>query len=595
MPSRKIEEYALIGDCETAALVSRDGAIDWLCWPNFSSPACFAALVGSPDNGHWTIFPVDKVVTATRRYRPHTLILETNVEVSTGTVLLTEFMPIRGRNSDLVRTVQCTAGTLEMHTELCPRFDYGSTVPWINAVDDSDHNAESHSAWTAKAGPDLMILRCTVPLTETSSGTLAGDFQLNAGESQTFTLTYGRSFDALPTAIDAEQALQKTNSFWTEWAGRSKYRGRYSDVVERSLITLKAMTYRPSGGIVAAPTTSLPERVGGPLNWDYRFCWIRDATFTLSALLKAGYTEEVTAWKDWLLRAVGQDASQVQIMYGIGGERHIADWEISWLSGYEGSTPVRVGNAAQKQTQQDIYGEIASALFHAREAGVPCERDELALQQELTEHLAKIWKEPGSGMWEERGEQQRFTYSGVMAWLTLDRAIGSIKRHGMSGPLEQWKSLRDEIRADVLKHGFDQQLNSFVAHHGSTRLDASVLLLPIVGFLPADDPRMLGTIKALEEGLLKDGLLLRNLPQSSKAEQGAFLACSFWLVEVYVMIGREVDARALFEMLLTLANDVGLLSEEYDTEAKRLIGNFPQAFSHIALVRAAMRLADCPE
>ena len=594
MPSRKIEEYALIGDCETAALVSRDGAVDWLCWPNFSSPACFAALLGSSDNGHWTISPVEKIVTATRRYRPHTLILETTIAASTGTVLLTDFMPIRGSNSDLVRIVKCTAGTVSMRTVLCPRFNYGSTVPWIHAIDSFDRSSECHSAWTAKAGPDLTMLHCAISLTETSTGTLSGDFQLHAGESQSFALTYGSSFEDLPAPIDVQQALRETERFWTEWAGRSKYRGPYSDAVERSLITLKAMTYRPSGGIVAASTTSLPERISGPLNWDYRFCWIRDATFTLSALLEAGYTEEVVAWKDWLLRAVGRDASQVQIMYGIGGERHIADWEIPWLPGYENSAPVRVGNAAQKQTQQDIYGEIASALFHAREAGVPCERDELALQQALTEHLANIWKEPGSGMWEERDQPERFTYSGVMAWLTLDRAIRSIEHHGMGGPLEQWMRIRDEIRADVLKHGFNQHLDSFVAHRGSKRLDASVLLLPIVGFLPADDPRMLGTVKALEKELLKDGLLLRNLPRTSKAEQGAFLACSFWLVEIYVMSGRAGVARSLFERLLSLANDVGLLSEEYDTGAKRLVGNFPQAFSHTALVRAAMRLAGCP-
>jgi GH15 family glucan-1,4-alpha-glucosidase len=592
MPCRRIEEYALIGDCETAALVSLDGAIDWLCWPNFSSPACFAALVGAADNGHWTISPAEKIVTATRQYRPHTLILETTIVASTGTVLLTDFMPIRGRHSYLVRIVQCTAGTVAMHVVLCPRFDYGSTVPWVHTADSpEDRSTESRRAWTFKAGPHLALLRCAMPLTETSPGSLTGDFHLSAGESESFALTYGCSFEDTPAPIHVEQALRETESFWTEWAGRSKYRGPYSEAVERSLITLKAMTYRPSGGIVAAPTTSLPERVGGPLNWDYRYCWIRDATFTISALLKAGYTEEVVAWKGWLLRAVGRDASQVQIMYGIGGERHIADWEVPWLSGYEGSTPVHVGNVAQKQTQQDIYGEIAAALFQAREAGVPCVPDELELQQALTEHLAKTWKEPGSGMWEERDQPERFTYSGVMAWLTLDLGIGSIEHHGMGGPLEHWKTLRNEIRAYLLEHGFNRHLDSFVAHRGSQRLDASVLLLPVVGFLAADDPRMLGTVKALEKGLLKDGLLLRNLPKTSNAEQGAFLACSFWLVEVYAMSGRTADARTLFEMLLTLANDVGLLSEEYDTGAKRLVGNFPQAFSHIALVRAAIRLA----
>ena len=378
-----------------------------------------------------------------------------------------------------------------------------------------------------------------------------------------------------------------------EWASLSKYQGPYSEAVERSLITLKAMTYRPSGGIVAAPTTSLPERIGGPLNWDYRYCWMRDATLTLSALLEAGYTQEVVDWKAWLIRAIGRDASQVQIMYGIAGERHLADWEVPWLSGYEGSTPVRVGNAAQKQTQQDIYGEIALALYHSREAGVPCYQQELQLQQALTTHLAKIWEEPGSGMWEERTHPERFTYSLVMAWVALDRAVKSIEKHSMVGPLKKWTKLRDKIHADVLKHGYNTGLQSFVSHYGSKNLDASVLLLPLVGFLPASDPRVLGTVKALEKKLRKGGLLLRNLPRTSKAKQGAFLACSFWLVEVYAMIGRMSDAQALFERLLVLANDVGLLSEEYDTDAKRLIGNFPQAFSHIALIRAAMRFAGC--
>jgi len=391
-----------------------------------------------------------------------------------------------------------------------------------------------------------------------------------------------------------EESIRVSEQFWTEWAARSRYPGPYTDSVERSLITLKAMTYRPSGGIVAAPTTSLPEQIGGSLNWDYRYCWIRDATLTLSALIEAGYTEEVIAWKQWLLRAVGQDASQVQIMYGIAGERHIADWEIPWLPGYEASSPVRAGNAAQQQTQQDIYGEIAAALFQAREAGIPCDKQELQLQQSLTRHLAGIWRDAGSGMWEERNEPQRFTYSNTMAWVALDRAVKSIEEHGMGGPLEEWKQLRDTVRAEVEQHGFNTHIESFVQHFGSRDLDASVLLLPIVGFLPVDDPRMLCTIKAIEGRLLQDGLLLRNLPKSSKAKQGAFLACSFWLVEVYAMVGRVEEARTLFEGLLRLANDVGLLSEEYDCEARRLVGNFPQAFSHIALVRAAMRLAGCP-
>ncbi|MEO8726224.1 MAG: glycoside hydrolase family 15 protein [Acidobacteriaceae bacterium] len=395
----------------------------------------------------------------------------------------------------------------------------------------------------------------------------------------------------VPAPIDIARALRETTQFWTDWAARSQYQGPYRGAVERSLITLKAMTYRPSGGIVAAVTTSLPERLGGSLNWDYRFCWIRDATLTLSALLDAGYTEEVIAWKTWLIRAIGPDASQVQIMYDIRGERNLAKTEIEWLPGYQGAAPVRVGNAAHKQTQQDIYGETASALYLAREGGIALEPHELELQGALTEHLAKIWQEPGSGMWEERNHPERFTFSGVMSWLALDRAVKSIEQHGMSGPLEAWKKLRDVVRADVLEHGFNASLDSFVRHYGSTRLDASALLLPIFGFLPADDARMRGTLPAVERELLRDGLLLRNLPLSSKAKQGAFLACSFWLVEIYTMLGRIDDATRLFEKLLSLANDVGLLSEEDDTKAGRLTGNLPQAFSHIALVHAAVRVA----
>ncbi len=594
MESKKIEDYAVIGDCETAALVSRDGAIDWLCWPDFSSPACFAALLGSGDNGHWTLAPRDKQITATRRYQPHTLVLDTTFETPSGTIVMTDFMPIRGHNSDLVRVVRCISGTVQMDMTLCLRFDYGKSVPWIECESGPDAAGESVKSWVARVGPSLTVLRTAATIVESSPGTLSAEFTLHAGETQNFALTYGCSYEAIPAPIDVARALRETVNFWTDWAAQSQYKGPYSEAVERSLITLKAMTYRPSGGIVAAVTTSLPERLGGPLNWDYRFCWIRDATLTLSALLEAGYTEEVIAWKNWLIRAIGPDASQVEIMYGITGERSLAETEIDWLPGYAASAPVRVGNAAQKQIQQDIYGEIAAALFHSREAGIAPEPHELELQKALTEHLAKIWQGPGSGMWEERKHPERFTFSGVMAWLALDRAVKSIEQHGMGGPLEEWKALRDRVRADVFQHGFDVHLDTFVQHYGSSRLDASVLLLPIFGFLPADDPRMLGTVKAVERELMKDGLLLRNLPATSKAEQGAFLACSFWLVEIYAMLGRVSEATKLFEKLLGLANDVGLLSEEYDTDAARLTGNFPQAFSHIALVHAAVRLAGCP-
>ena len=587
MPSNKIEDYALIGDCETAALVHRNGSVDWLCWPDFSSPACFAALLGSRKNGYWQIAPDNHHAIFKRRYRAHTLILETTMETPHGSVMVTDFMPIRGRHSDLVRIVQCTAGTVNMRFELCLRFDYGSTIPWIHF----EAATRGESAWVSKAGPNLTVLRTASLVEESEPGTLTAELTMHAGEMHTFVLTYGCSYEALPDPIEIDVALQQTEHFWTNWLARNKYQGPYRAAVERSLITLKAMTYRPSGGIVAAPTTSLPERIGGTLNWDYRYCWIRDATLTLSALIECGFTEEVIAWKQWLLRAVGRSVSEVQIMYGIGGERRIADWEVPWLSGYEGSAPVRIGNAAQQQTQQDIYGEIAAALNHAREAGVPCEQEELQLQQALTEHLAEIWQEPGSGMWESRDKPRRYTYSAAMAWLAMERAVTSVERHGMDGPLAEWKALRDEIHADVCKHGFDPSRGSFVQSYGARNLDASVLLLLVIGFLPATDPRMLGTVKAIEQGLLKDGFLLRNIPASNEARQGAFLACSFWLVECFALTGRTEEARMLFERLLAIANDVGLLSEEYDTSSKRLTGNFPQAFSHIALVRAAIRLS----
>lgn len=585
-----IEDYAMIGDCETAALVNRNGQIDWLCWPNFSSSACFAALLGTPANGHWSLAPQDEQVELSRRYLPHTLILETTMTTEAGTVVLTDFMPIRGRHSDLVRTLQCTKGNVKMATELSPRFDYGRSIPWIDSRPPGPRDL-SHTS-VATVGENLAVLRSSLPLKESSPGTLAADFTMKEGEAHTFALTYGSSNEDVPEPIDVKNEFRETQKYWSEWANRSQYQGPYKDAVERSLITLKALTYRPSGGIVAAPTTSLPERVGGPLNWDYRYCWIRDAAFTVSALIEAGYTDEVVAWKKWLARAVGRDTHNVQIMYDISGERQLNDWQVPWLPGYQNSSPVHIGNIAAKQTQQDIYGEIADALFQAHNAGVPCSEQELQLQYDLTSHLARIWDQPGSGMWEERDDPKRFTYSGVMAWAALDRAIGSIERHGMKGPLNEWKALREKIHADVCEHGFDRELNSFVQHYGSKHLDAAVLLLPTVGFLPASDPRVQGTIAAIERQLLKDGPVLRNIPKSPRGKQGAFLACSFWLAENYVMAGRNADAEALFERTLSFANDLGLLSEEYDLDAKRLIGNFPQALTHIALVRAAIRLAN---
>ena len=582
MNSPKIEDYALIGDCETAALVGRNGSLDWLCWPEFSSPACFAALLGTPENGRWQIAPKSSRMKVTRRYRPHTLILETQFETSSGVVELIDLMPLLGKNSDVIRIVRGREGKVQMRMELLLRFEYGRMVPWQEKIEDG--------AWTSSAGPNMATLQTSEKVQEGEKGLLSADFTVKAGESVAFALTYSRSYEQPPAPIDYEKALAETEDFWAKWCLQSSYQGTWSNAVERSLITLKALTYRPSGGIVAAPTTSLPERIGGPLNWDYRYCWLRDASLTLAAMTDAGFHEDAIHWKQWLLRAVGRDASQVQIMYGLSGERQIVEWEADWLPGYQKSSPVLIGNAAVKQTQQGIYGEIAHALFHAREAGIPCDKRELTLQQGLTEYIAEVWRKPGSGMWEERTEPHHFTTSRMMVWVALDRAVHSIERHGMDGPLKKWKKLRDRVHADVCRYGFHKRLNSFVQHYGSKRLDASLLLLPIFGFLPATDPRILGTIHAIEKHLITDGVVLRNIPQTSKAKQGAFLACNFWLVENLTMIGRHDDARKLFERLLTLANDVGLLSEEYGFREKRLLGNFPQAFSHIALVNAALRL-----
>ncbi|MGH9395232.1 MAG: glycoside hydrolase family 15 protein [Terriglobia bacterium] len=582
MKNPKIEDYALIGDCETAALVGRNGSLDWLCWPTFSSPACFAALLGTLANGRWLIAPKASRTTITRRYRAHTLILETQFETSSGVVEIIDLMPIREKNSHVIRIVRGRQGKVPMRMEFLLRFEYGRTVPWLKKADD---------AWIATGGASMAILRTSERVEEGEDGLLSTDFTVKSGESVAFVLTYGRSYEQPPAPIEHEKALKETEAFWTKWCSQSRYQGPWINAVERSLITLKALTYGPSGGIAAAPTTSLPERIGGPLNWDYHYCWLRDASLALAAMIDAGFHEDVIHWKQWLIRAVGRDASQVQIMYGLAGERQILEWEADWLPGYQQSSPVRVGNMAVKQTQQGIYGEIAHALFHARESGIPCEERELTLQQNLTEYLAKVWQQPGSGMWEERSEPHHFTCSRVMAWVALDRAVQSIECHGMDGPLRKWKKLRDHIHADVCRHGFHKRLNTFVERYGSKRLDASLLLLPIFGFLPASDPRILGTIHAIEKHLLADGIVLRNIPETREAKQGAFLACSFWLVENLSMIGRNDDARMLFEKLLTLANDVGLLAEEYGVREKRLLGNFPQAFSHIALVNAALRLA----
>jgi GH15 family glucan-1,4-alpha-glucosidase len=588
MPAH-IEDYALIGDCETAALVSLKGSIDWLCWPTFASPACMAALLGNEENGHWCIAPQNEA-RSSRKYRDGTLIVETTFENDEGSVLLIDFMPIRGQYSDLVRIVRGLRGKVQICMELVLRFDYGRSVPWVKRLDDGSLRAIS--------GPDMVVLRTDAPLRGENMKTVS-EFTLSEGESKSFTLTYAPSYGELPKAIKPEHELQLTTDYWTDWSskvtsGKSerRYQGDYTDAVRRSLITLKALTYAPTGGMVAAPTTSLPERLGGKRNWDYRFCWLRDATFTLLALMNAGYYEEAGAWRDWLLRAAAGSPDQVQIMYGIRGERHLLEWEVDWLSGYEGSTPVRVGNAASNQLQLDVYGEVADALLHAELAGLPSRKTDLDLQNCLTQHLAKIWKEPDEGIWEVRSGPKQFTYSKVMAWVAFDRAIKYAERCGRNGHLKKWRELRDTIHSEVCEKGFDHELNSFTQTYGSRHLDASLLLIPLVGFLPVEDPRVRGTIAAIEKNLIRDGLVQRydtdELDDGVTGHEGSFLACSFWLVSAWNLCGRREEARELFERLLSLRNDVGLLSEEYDTQAHRQVGNFPQALSHIALVNSAL-------
>jgi GH15 family glucan-1,4-alpha-glucosidase len=582
----RIEDYALIGDLSTAALVGRDGSIDWLCWPRFDSDACLAALLGSPEHGRWQIAPVGGATRVTRCYRPNTLILETRFETADGAATLIDFMPPREDGSHLVRMVVGERGTVKMHTELVLRFGYGATVPWVTRVDDR--------TLRGIAGPDTVLVRSDVHLRGENFKTVS-EFVVTAGETSCFVLTYVPLHAATPKPLDPQQALASTEQYWMRWAAMSKIGGPWSEAVTRSLITLKALTYAPTGGMVAAATTSLPEQIGGERNWDYRFCWLRDATLTLLALMNAGYYEEANKWRDWLLRAVAGSPWQMQIMYGIGGERRLTEWEAGWLSGYEGSAPVRIGNAAHGQLQLDVFGEMMDALHQARLGRLAASESRWELQKEFIVHLEKIWPSADSGIWEVRGERLHFTYSKAMAWVAFDRTIKSAERFGLAGPVARWRQIRDEIHADVCRLGFDTTLGSFVRSYGSKQLDASLLLLPAIGFLPPEDPRIRGTVEAVERTLVTDGLVRRYNTDAADdglpAGEGAFLACSFWLVDAYLMLGRREDALRLFERLLSLRNDVGLLSEEYDPYGNRLIGNFPQAFSHLALVNSATNLA----
>jgi len=582
----RIEDYALIGDLGSAALVGTDGSIDWLCWPRFDSDACFAALLGTPEHGRWQIAPKDDAAKITRRYRPNTLILETRFETSEGAATLIDFMPPRGSNSHLLRLVVGEQGRVDFHGELILRFGYGAIVPWVTRID--DHTLR------AVAGPDMAVLRASVHLHGENFKTV-GDFAVVAGDKVSFSLSYALSHRDIPESVDIETQLRATEKFWTGWAGRNKIEGPWNEAVTRSLITLKALTYAPTGGMAAAATTSLPEFIGGPRNWDYRFCWLRDATLTLLALMNGGYYEEAQMWRDWLLRAVAGSPPQIQIMYGLRGERRLTEWEIPWLPGYENSRPVRIGNAAHDQLQLDIFGEVMDALHQARQGGLGANEAGWDLQRELLAHLEKIWREPDESLWEVRSGREHFTYSKAMAWLAFDRAIRSAEAFDLKAPLERWRSIRAEIHADVCAHGFDAGLGSFVRAYGSKELDASLLLLPAIGFLPPQDARICATVAAIERRLLVNGLVLRydstTVSDGLPAGEGVFLACSFWLADAYLMLGRHDDAVRLFNHLLSLRNDLGLLSEEYEPRTGRLVGNFPQAFSHLALVNTASNLA----
>jgi GH15 family glucan-1,4-alpha-glucosidase len=581
--SSPIEDYALIGDCAAAALVGRDGSIDWLCWPRFDSDACFAALLGASDHGRWLIAPLDPAQ-VTRRYRGNSLILETRFETDKGAVTMVDFMPMRGTPS-IVRLVVGERGQVAMHTEFVVRFGYGALVPWVTRLEDK--------TLRAIVGPDMVLLRTPVQLVGHNMKTF-GEFSVSAGETIPFVLSYAPSHVLPPEAVEPQSALAETEMFWNGWSSNCRPTGHCSDAVMRSLITLKALTYRATGGIVAAPTASLPEQLGGVRNWDYRFCWLRDATLTLLALMNAGFIEEAQAWREWLLRAIAGSPEQIQIMYGIAGERRLTEWEVPWLPGYEGASPVRIGNAAHGQLQLDVFGEVMDALHQARCNGLAASEDGWGLQRAVLTYLERIWTEPDEGIWEVRGARRHFTYSKVMAWVAFDRAIKSAEKFGLEGPVDRWRILAAEIHEQVCRRGFDAELGSFVQCYGSKQLDASLLLIPSVGFLPPEDPRVRGTVQAIEERLLVDGFVMRYDSDASDdglpPGEGAFLACSFWLVDAYILQKRFADARALFDRLLELRNDVGLLSEEYDSAARRLVGNFPQAFTHVALVNSAFNL-----
>lgn len=579
----RIEDYAMIGDLHTAAMVCVDGSIDWLCLPRFDSAACFASIVGDDRAGRWLLAPADGSTSTRRRYRGDTLILETEWDTADGSVRVTDFMPVRDQAADVVRIVEGLAGEVAMRSELVLRFDYGHIVPWVTRAE---------RGIRAVAGPDAVLVTADVPLRGRDMRTEA-EFTVAEGDRVGFVLTWYPGHQPEPTPAVPERALAETERFWQEWSGRSTAYGPHRDAIQRSLITLKALTYQPTGGIVAAPTTSLPEQLGGPRNWDYRFCWLRDATLALQSLLAAGYADEAREWRDWLLRAVAGDPAELRIMYGLDGRRRLPEESLKWLGGYADSQPVRIGNAASDQLQLDVWGEVLDGLALTR-ATIGSAEDAWELQRALLGHLETVWREPDNGLWEMRGARRHFTHSKLMAWVAADRMIKGARRFRLDGPVHRWERMRAAIRRDILENGYDASRNTFVQSYGSTALDASLLLIPRVGFLPGDDPRVVGTIDAIQQGLTEDGLVLRYRPGQSDdglpGTEGVFLACSFWMVDALLGAGRRDEAEELFTRLLQLRNDVGLLSEEWDPHAGRQLGNTPQAFSHLALVRSAFLL-----
>jgi GH15 family glucan-1,4-alpha-glucosidase len=587
MPER-IEDYALLGDLQTAALVGRSGSVDWLPFPRFDSSSCFSALLGGREHGRWVVAPAAGGPATERRYRTDTLILESEWQLPEGRVRVIDFMPPRDKNPDLVRIVEGIEGRVRMRAELVIRFDYGSVIPWVMRLDTR--------TLLAVGGPDGLLLRTPVALQPEGMSHTA-EFVVGAGERVPFVLTWFPSHEGRPAAIDAEQALVDTESFWRSWLADYRYDGSYDEAVRTSVLVLKALTYAPTGGIVAAPTTSLPELIGGERNWDYRYCWLRDATFTLYALMNAGFTAEAGAWRDWLLRSVAGDPKNVQILYGVGGQRRISELVLPWLPGYAGSSPVRIGNAAHEQFQLDVYGEVMDVLHQARAHGLDPDDHAWSLQRNVLEFLEGVWDKPDEGIWEVRGPRRHFTHSKVLAWVAFDRAVQTVETLGLPGPVERWRRMRREIHDEVCREAFHDELNSFTQAYGTTELDAATLLIPLVGFLPGTDPRVLGTIDAIQRDLMRDGFVERyrtrerNDVDGLTGGEGVFLPCSFWLVDTLILAEREPEARELFERLLDIRNDLGLLSEEYDPAEKRLLGNFPQAFTHVGLVNSAFNLS----